>query len=435
MHKHSLDEINRGADSGRREHQQGEKGSSVRTVETYPSLPAVEVEGSRSHGRGFWLVAYTFAVTMAFSTAPAPLYVLYQAKDGFGSFMVTLIFAAYAVGVIASLFLAGHVSDWVGRRRVLVPAVLVNVLAGVIFLTWSSVPALLVARFVSGVSIGMLTATATAHLTELHLAARPTASRTRADLVATAANLGGLGLGPLIAGLLAQYAGDPLHVPYLVFLALMLIGAIAVVLAPETVEPVRVKYRPQRISVPPAVRARFYAAGAAALAQFALFGLFTSLAPAFLANVLHQHSHALAGVASFAVFAAAAAAQILLVRTKLRRQLGYGLALLVLGIVLVTVAVQLPSLALFLVGGVLAGGGAGASFKGCVSIVLSVAPPEGRGEALAGLFLAAYVGLAVPVVALGLATQLVSIQVALAGFAVLLLAILGLVSRRLFAAA
>ncbi|TNC18824.1 MFS transporter [Amycolatopsis alkalitolerans] len=372
---------------------------------------------------------------MAFSAAPAPLYVLYQAKDGFGPFTVTLIFAAYALGVIASLFLAGHISDWTGRRRVLIPAVLINVLAGVMFLAWSSVPVLLVARFVSGISIGMLTATATAHLTELHLAARPGASRTRADLVATAANLGGIGLGPLVSGLLAQYAGDPLHVPYLVFQALMLIGAAGVMLAPETVERTRFRYRPQRVSVPRAARGRFYAAGAAALAQFAVFGLFTSLAPAFLANVLHQHSHALAGVTAFAVFAAGATGQILLARAGLRRQLGYGLGFLVVGIVALTVAVQLPSLALFLVGGVLAGGGAGAAFKGCVSIVLSVAPPEGRGEALAGLFLAAYVGLAVPVVALGLATQLVSLQVALAGFAVVLLAILGLVGRRLFAAA
>ncbi len=391
------------------------------------------VEGSRRHGRGFWLVAYTFAVTIAFSSAPAPLYVLYQAKDGFGSFTVTLVFAAYAVGVIASLFLAGHISDWAGRRRVLVPAVLINVVAAVIFLAWSSVPALLVARFVSGISIGMLTATATAHLAELHLAARPGASRTRADLVATAANLGGIGLGPLVAGLLAQYAGDPLHVPYLVFQALMLIGAIAVTLVPETVEVARVKYRPQRVSVPRAARGRFFAAGAAALAQFAVFGLFTSLAPAFLANVLHQHSHALAGAVSFAVFAAGAISQILLARAGLRRQLGLGLGLLVAGIVVFTAGVQVPSLALFLVGGVLAGGGAGAAFKGSVSIVLSLAPPEGRGEALAGLFLAAYVGLAIPVVALGLATQLVSLRVALAGFAVLLLAILAVVGRRLFA--
>ncbi|HVV13432.1 MFS transporter [Amycolatopsis sp.] len=385
---------------------------------------------SRRHGVGFWLVAYTFAVTMAFSAAPAPLYVLYQAKEGFGPFTVTLVFAAYAVGVLVSLFLAGHISDWAGRRRVLVPAVLVNVLAAVLFLSWTSVPALLVARFVSGISVGMLTATATAHLTELHLAARPGASRTKADLVATAANLGGIGLGPLIAGLLAQYAGDPLHVPYLVFQALMLFGALAVSLVPETVEPVeRVRYRPQRVTVPRAARGRFFAAGAAALAEFAVFGLFTSLAPGFVSGTLHQSSHALAGFVSFAVFGSAALAQILLARVPLRTQLRAGFALLLTGIVVVTVAVWAPSLWLFLLGGVLAGGGAGAAFKGGISIVLSIAAPESRGEALAGLFLAAYVGLTVPVLALGFATQFVPVRVALLGFAVLLAVILVAVAR------
>ncbi|HLU55516.1 MAG TPA: MFS transporter [Pseudonocardia sp.] len=405
------------------------------TTSATMSPPAVATDGSRSHDRGFWIVAFTFAVTMAFSAAPAPLYVLYQAEQGFGPFTVTVVFATYAVGVLASLFLAGHVSDWVGRRRMLVPAVLVNVLAATIFLEWTSLPALLVARFVSGISIGMLTATATAHLAELHMAARPGAARTRADVVATAANLGGIGLGPLVAGLLAQYAGAPLHLPYLVFEVLMLVAALALTLVPETVEPWRVAYRPQRVSVPHADRARYFAAAAAALVQFAVFGLFTSLAPAFLAGVLHQDSHALAGVASFAVFAAAAIAQIVVSRAPLRHQLRFGLGALVAGIVLVAVAVQLPSLALFLVGGVVAGAGAGAGFKTAMGIVLSVCTPEARSEALAGLFLAGYVGLTVPVLGLGLAVQLVSVQTALIGFAVALLAILALVGRRLFAAA
>ncbi|WP_210716833.1 MFS transporter [Amycolatopsis acididurans] len=391
------------------------------------------VTTSRRHGLGFWLVAYAFAVTMAFSAAPAPLYVLYQQKDGFGPFTVTLVFAAYAVGVVVSLFLAGHVSDWAGRRRVLIAAVLVNVLAAVMFLAWTAVPALLVARFVSGISVGMLTATATAHLAELHDVARPRAPRTRADVVATAANLGGIGLGPLIAGFLAEYVADPLHVPYLVFQALMLLGALAVALVPETVEPVARPYRPQRVSVPGEARGRFFAAGAAALAGFAVFGMFTSLAPGFVANTLHQRSHALAGLVSFAVFGSAALAQILLARAAPRRQAGFGLGLLVTGIVLVIVAVWVPSLALFVAGGILAGGGAGATFKGCVSVVLSIAPPDGRGEALAGLFLAAYIGLTVPVLALGLAAQLIPVALAMLVFGAALVLILGLFTKPLLA--
>jgi predicted MFS family arabinose efflux permease len=350
--------------------------------------------------------------------------------------MITVIFAAYAVGVIASLFLAGHLSDRLGRRRMAVIAVSVNVASGVIFLLWPTVPGLLVARVVSGISVGMLTATATAFLSELDAAGRGGMSRRRAEIIATAANLGGIGFGPLVSGFLAQYAGDPLIVPYLVFEALMLAGVLALALVPETVArpEIRSRYRPQRVSVPAEHRPAFYAASAAAAAEFALFGLFTSLSPGFIAGTLHDTSHALAGAATFAVFGAGALAQIVVSRAPLRRQLASGLLALVLGLALITAAFWLASLALLLIGGIVAGGGAGAAFKGSVSTVLGMARPEARGEALAGLFLAAYVGLAVPVLALGLATQLLSARVAVLGFAVLLVGVVVLVSRRLLRA-
>ena len=403
--------------------------------------------GAGWHRAGFWLVAYAFTVTMAFSAVPTPLYVLYQARDGFGSFTLTLIFAAYAVGVALSLLLAGHLSDWAGRRRMLAVAIAVNVVSGVLFLTWPTVPGLLVARFVSGVSIGLLTATATAHLTELHRAGRrgsSVASRSsgesgggsggRANAVSTAANLGGIGLGPLLAGLLAQYAPDPLHLSYYVVEGLMLAGLLGLALVPETVtrpDP-RPAYRPQRVSVPAASRQAFWAAGATAAVMFSVFGLFTSLAPSFLAGTLHERSHALAGVTAFAVFGAAAVSQILLARVSLRRLLGLGIALLVAGLAAVTVAVWLPSLALLLAGGIVAGAGAGATFKGAVATVIGIAPEQARGEALAGLFLAAYLGLAVPVIGLGIATQYLSAPDALLIFVAALLAALAAVSRRLF---
>ena len=342
------------------------------------SPPARPARPAR-HRTGFWLVGFVFLVTMAFSAVPAPLYVLYAARDRFGPLMITVIFAAYAVGVIASLFLAGHLSDWLGRRRMAVIAVAVNVASGVIFLLWPSVPGLLIARVVSGVSVGMLTATATAYLSELDATGRGGLPRRRAEIIATAANLGGIGLGPLVSGFLAQYAGDPLVVPYLVFEALMLAGLLALALVPETVTrpQVRPRYRPQRVSVPARHRQAFYAASAAAAAEFALFGLFTSLAPGFIAGTLHDTSHALAGTATFAVFGAAALAQIVASRLDLRSQLAFGLLALVLGLTVITVAFWLASLALLLAGGIVAGSGAGAAFKGSVTTVLGIARPAG----------------------------------------------------------
>ena len=200
-----------------------------------PGRAGTTTAGPRAGGAGFWIVAHVFAVTMAFTTVPAPLYVLYQARDHFGAAMVTVIFAAYAAGVVASLLLAGHASDWLGRRRIVAAAVGINMAAGIVFLAWPTVTGLLAGRLVSGISAGLITATATAFLAELHSSSRPGAPSARAELVSTAANLGGLGLGALLAGFLAEYTAAPLWLPYLVAEGLMLAGAIALAAAPETV--------------------------------------------------------------------------------------------------------------------------------------------------------------------------------------------------------
>jgi MFS family permease len=113
-------------------------------------------------GLGFWAVAFAFTAAMAFTTVPTPLWSLYAQRDHFSSLTVTLVFAAYAVAVALSLFLAGHLSDSYGRRRVLAPAIALNIIAGVVFVTWPELPGLLIARVLSGLGIGAVTATATA---------------------------------------------------------------------------------------------------------------------------------------------------------------------------------------------------------------------------------------------------------------------------------
>jgi MFS family permease len=376
---------------------------------------------TQRHGIGFWVTAYTFAVAMAFSTVPTPLYVLYQRRDGFSTMMITVIFAVYALGVTASLFLAGHISDWLGRRRTLLAAVLLSLVAVVSFLLWRSTAGLLVARAVNGLSIGVVTATATAYLAELHAGHRPDASSRRGEIVATAANLGGLGVGALVAGVLAQWVAGPLTVPYLVFGALLVLAMGGLLLVPETKRPpvVLPRYRPQRVSVPAASRGRYFAAAAGGLIAFAAFGLFTSLAPTFLAQTLGHTSRALGGAAAFTVFATAALLQSLLGSRPARALLLAGAVVLPLGMVLVTAAVWLPhpSLALFLVGGATTGAGAGLLVKAGLSTVVEIAPPESRAEALAGFFLAAYVGLSVPVIAFGVVATVVPARTALLGFA------------------
>jgi MFS family permease len=389
---------------------------------TLPTLPGAAAS-RRRHGLGFYAVAFAFLAVMAFSTVPSPLYGLYQARDGFSSFMVTVIYGAYAIGVVGALLTAGHISDWHGRRRVLLPAIVLSIVSAVLFLVWRDTAGLIVARIVNGLSVGVVAATATAWLAELHSAARPDASPKRAQLTATAVNVGGLGLGPLVSGFLAQWVGAPLTVPYVVFLVALSVALVVVLATPETrdrPDPFPA-YRVQKVSVPEESRGAFTAAAAGAFLSFGALGLFTGLAGTFLVGTLHHTSHALAGVTIAAMFAGGVVMQTLTASWPARRTLAAGITLMILGIALVTLAAWLstPSLALFIIGGTVMGSGAGAVFKGSVATVIQISPAATRAEALAGLFLAGYVGLSIPVVGAGVALQFTSAKNTLLGFAIL----------------
>jgi MFS family permease len=324
--------------------------------------------------------------------------------------MVTVVYAVYAIGVIGSLFLGGHVSDWVGRKQVFVPALLINVLSALVFLLVPSLPGLLIARVITGISVGLTTATATAYLAELHVGifgVEPSRSPRRAQVVATAANLGGIGFGPLAAGLLAQFAPQPLRLPYIVFGGVLIVLALLVAASPETTvrpDPAPA-WRPQRIAVPRHARGAFFAATSAGVASFAVFGVFNSLAPSFLAGTLHESSAAVAGAVAFAAFAAGAVAQILLSRLGVNATLRISMVILIPALALLIGGMWLPSLAMFVIGGVLTGAGAGLVFRGAMVAAGAAAPAESRAEVLSGFFLGAYVGLSVPVLGLGIATQ------------------------------
>ncbi|MGH2862279.1 MAG: MFS transporter [Solirubrobacteraceae bacterium] len=379
------------------------------------------------HGAGFWSVAAAFAVILGFSAVPTPLYGLYAARDGFGSLTITIIYAVYAVGVILGLFTVGHVSDWYGRRRVMIPALLTAALSAGLFLVWRDLAGLIVARLIGGVAVGATTATATAWITELHAARRPTATRRRAEIVSAATNLGGIGTGPLIAGILAQWVTKPLTVPYLVFLGLMAAGAVGLALAPETrtLKPAdRPRYHPQQIKAPAQARGPFYSALIGAFIAFAALAFFMSLAPTFLAGPLHHPSLALAGAVAFLVFAAAVAAQVLPSRFERQALAGFGALWITAGSAAIVVAVQLstPSLWLFLAGGAVLGAGGGAYFKSSLGTVIALSNPASRAGALASFFLAGYIGLSIPAVGLGVLAQHVAPKTALLIFGALLVA-------------
>jgi MFS family permease len=373
-----------------------------------------------SRAAGFWAVALAFLALGAFATAPSALYGLYAQQQGLSGLTLTVVYAIYAVGIVASLVLAGHLSDTYGRRALLIPGLAVAAVAAVVFIVWQSLPGLIVARVLTGVALGVSVATATAYIADLD-AGRDGEPTRRAGIVATIANVGGLAVGPLIAGVLAQYTPDGLTLPYVLLLAALLAGIFAVAWSPEGRSPVvpRPAYRPQKLRLPAGARAQFVAAVTGAFLVFAVFGLFAGLAGRLLAGPLQHPSAALTGLAIFVNFGTGALVQTTTTHLAPRRLIAAGLAPTLAGLGLLVASAWTSSLALFFVAAVIGGAGAGAIFRGSLVLAVSTAEPTERAGALATYFTAGYVGVSLPVIGLGLALQYVSPRVALLVFAVI----------------
>jgi MFS family permease len=358
---------------------------------------------------GFAAVGYAFAVTMLGTTLPTPLYGIYQRDYGFSELTITVIFAIYAAGVIAALLLFGRLSDRIGRRRVLLPGLAFSALSAVAFLFAQGLDLVLVGRVLSGLSAGIFTGTATAALLDL----APSNSRGRATLVATMVNMGGLACGPLLAGLLAEFAGAPLRLTFWVDLALVLSAAALLWAVPETVPasgPARI--RPQRLHVPLEVRATFVRAAMAGFAGFAVLGLFAAVAPGFLAQILGVQNPATVGLVVFAVFAASVVGQTVFVRVMGTAALPAGCAALAAGMGLVAIGLAASSLASLIAGGVVAGLGHGLSFRAGLTAINEESPAEHRAEVASSFFVVAYVAISLPVVGVGLLADLIGLRAA-----------------------
>jgi MFS family permease len=377
-------------------------------IETSSPRSAVRDLPRLSRRAGFWAVAFSFLVAAAFSTAPSSLYGLYERQEHLSSLTITFVYAVYAVGVVASLILAGHVSDWYGRRVVLLPAIAVAAAAAAVFLLWTTLAGLIVGRVLTGVAIGAVVPAATAYIADLDAAPGGVPSR-RAGIVATAANIGGLAVGPLIAGLLARYEPHALTLPFEVFLAVLVLAGVAVALAPEghPRADLRPAYRPQRLALPPSSRRQFTAATVGVFLSWAIGGLFAGLAGAFLAGPLHHPSPALCGLAIFLTFGAGFVVQATTTSWPSHRLIAAGIVpgLIGLGLLVASAWTAPPSLVLFLISGIVAGAGSGALFRGTLTVAISSSDADDRAGVLATFFIAAYAGLSIPVLGLGIALQ------------------------------
>jgi hypothetical protein len=391
-------------------------------MSTIDSHPATTSRGGRLHG-GFWVVAYAFLIVMSFSTLPSPLYGLYRVRDHLSALMITVIYGIFAATTILTLLVVQPIAARIGRRGVMISAVVTMMVAAAVLAAWKALPGLFIGRLLTGASGGLASGTAITYLLELRLRADPKAPITRARTIGTSINVGALGLGPLLAGLLAQWGKLQLTLPYLVILGL---GAIALSLlwvVPETGTPTpHPASHPEIHPTGPRTARLPVPAAAATLAAFAANGLFAGLSGLFLATTLHRPSHALAGATLFLVFTAGVVSQLATARLRASRVLLTGTLSMLVGLVLLVVSIRLaiPNLALFLVGGGLIGAGAGAVFKGTTGIVLETSAPENRLHMTADLLIALFVGLSVPVVGAGIAlNEGASASNTVLGFAIL----------------
>ncbi len=358
-------------------------------------------------------VAIAFFVIMLGSTLPTPLYPLYQLQLGFSNATITVIYAVYAGGVLTALLLFGRISDVIGRRRTLLPGIACAALSAGAFLVADHIAWLVVGRILSGLSAGLFTGTATATLVDL-------AGRERADratLIATVANMTGLGAGPLVSGLLVTIAPRPLLVPYAAHLVMLAIVVIGVWRMPE---PVAALGRPRLTvtlpTVPPEVRATFVRSAIAGFAGFAVLGLFAAVAPAILRGVFELTEPAIIGGAVCAIFVASAAGQIFGVRPLGSAALPVGCGVLTVGALLLAAGLATGSRALLVGALLIAGAGQGVSFRAGLGAINAKAPANMRGEIASTFFFVLYIAISLPVIGAGVAADRYGLRAAGVGF-------------------
>jgi MFS family permease len=358
------------------------------------------------------LVAGTFVGT----TLVTPLYDLYRREFGFDEITLTLIYAVYVVGNLLALAFFGRLSDQIGRRRTALPAIGIGMLATLVFLFATDIAWLFAARVISGFAIGIASGTGTAWIAELYGGR----DRARASLLASCANMVGLSVGALLAGLLAQYAPWPLRLVFVVYLAMLLALMWLVSTVEETVRHPRAFKEAElgfRVGVPRSIAAQFIAPAATGFGGFALFGFYAALAPSILEQDLHQQNRAVGGGVVFELCIVSTLTLIATRRLSSRAAMIAGLVLLIPSLALLVVAQAGASMPLLLAGTALGGAAAALGYRGSLQVVNEIAPGERRAEVISSYLLCCYVGNAVPVIGVAVISQLATPVIASMAFA------------------
>jgi MFS family permease len=341
------------------------------------------------------LLASIILTFLASSSVPTPLYPLYQAEWHFSPITTTIVFGIYALAVLAALLTVGALSDYVGRRPVLLAALTLQAAVMLVFATAGGVPQLLLARILQGLATGAAVGAIGAGMLDLH--------RARGTIANAVAPPLGTGSGALASGLLVQYLPAPTYLGYLVLFGVFLLQALGVLLMAETSgrRPGAVASLRPKLALPVATRRPFLVAAPVLVAVWSLAGLYGSLGPALVRMLVGADSFVLAGLALFVV-AGSGAVSVLFLRAAAPRTVQIlGTVALLAGVGITLLALSYGTAAVFFIGSAVAGVGFGASFQGALRTVLPLAGPRERAGVLSLLYTVSYLALGLPAVVAG----------------------------------
>jgi MFS family permease len=351
----------------------------------------------------FWFLAVLLGFFLFAASAPSPLYGIYARLWRFSPTTITAIYAVYAAGALGALLITGRLSDHVGRRPVVMLALLVQIGGMFAFITADSLSALYVGRILQGIATGIASGAISAWLLDLEPPERPRLG----SAVTGIALLAGLGSGGLCSAILVQYAPDPLRLVFWLLTSLYALAFVVMFAIPDVVRrlPGALQSTRPRVSVPSAARQQFVSTAPSMIAIWALAGLYLSLGPALATMLARSENRVVGGVVIMALAGGAAIASAFVQAVDPRTAILRGSLVVVAGVALTLIAVLYDSTAGLYAGSVIAGLGLGPAFSGVVRSLGPLAPPEKRGALFAALYIVIYVAISVPTIAAGIATS------------------------------
>ncbi|WP_448106845.1 MFS transporter [Pseudomonas azerbaijanoccidentalis] len=373
------------------------------------------MSSSHSTRASLWFLAITLLSFLAASTAPTPLYQLYQEQLQFSSAVLTLIFGVYALSLLAALLTVGSLSDFLGRKPVIFTAVVLNAVAMLLFIYADSVTWLISARVLQGFATGMATAVLSATLLDT--------DRQQGPLINSVAPLIGMALGGLGCGLLAQFAPAPLHLTYWLLLALFAMQAVYVWRLPESVSSQPGAWASLRptLHVPVQARSTLWRVLPLNTATWALGGFYASLAPSLVRTATGSTSNLIGG-ATVAALTLTGALMIYTLRNRAAaRSLQLGASLLPIGLILILLGVHNASLSLFFIGTLIAGCGFGAGFLGAVRSLVPLALPHERAGLMSAYYVLSYLAFCLPSLLAGNLTHIFGLVTTTDGYGAVLI--------------